>query len=145
MYIQYKHGFIEADRWDGNMDMPLEHVDAICAAHASIDAKTIARSVIPLVVPVIVVRSRDHETIDDVLTTLRCQVTHSRIVLRFHTPEWDYPWRAYVTVHEWARVLADVALGIDYRNFKKWCAAHANERDQYLAHAIWRAASAGRS
>lgn len=32
MYIQFKHGFIEADQWDGNEDLPVEHIRAIANA-----------------------------------------------------------------------------------------------------------------
>ena len=121
MYLQCKRGFVEADRWDGSPVPDAQQQKAILQCKR--DGGT-----------VIVVRSRELETI----TKLLADVGISRRTFE-SPPGWDYPFRAYVTIGEWAQVLAGVAFGLDYRNFKSWTGQH-KPNDHHLAYDIWQAA-----
>jgi hypothetical protein len=118
MYIQFKHGFIEADRWDGNTELPAEHLKAIEAV--SHDA-------------VIVVRSRERSTIE----WAAWAGSPERQVASFRTPTWDYEFRCYLSASEWAAVLTAIAADLDYRNFKAWSGEHSTPARSRLAHGIW--------
>lgn len=126
MYLQCKMGFVEADRWDGTPIVELIHAGELRSAFKrSKDALSHEG--------VIVVRSRVRSTLVE-LTHLLDSVDHK--VLR-SPPEWDYKWRVYLTMDEWAEVMNKIALGLDYRNFKSW--THEKSPGQSaLAHAIWR-------
>lgn len=118
MYIQFKHGFIEADRWDGNTALPAEHLKSIEATEGN---------------AVIVVRSRERSTIE--------WAAHvgapERQVAAFRTPTWDYEFRCYLSASEWAAVLTAIAADLDYRNFKAWSGEHSTAARTTLAHGIW--------
>jgi hypothetical protein len=121
MYLHCKRGFVEADRWDGSKIPDAAQHKAV--KQCKRDGGT-----------VIVVRSRELET----LQTLLGDVGISRPTFE-SPPGWDYQFRAYVTIDEWARVLAGVAFGLDYRNFKSWTSSHRPD-DHRLAFKIWQAA-----
>ncbi len=126
MYIQFKHGFIEADRWDGNTALPAEHLQAIKDAGNS---------------AVIVVRSRERSTIE---WAARAGAPERQVAV-FRTPTWDYEFRCYLSVSEWAAALAAIAADLDYRNFKAWSGAHSTRERSELAHGIWHEALVTRS
>lgn len=128
MYIQFKDGFVEADRWDGNRAMPADHLAAISRAVAN-DGR------------VIVVRSRERATIKRVI-----ERTHGpcRWIEIFNTPEWDYEFRCYLGAGEWCAALLSIAMDIDYRNFKAWSAKNSTPARSDLASEIWHAAQVTR-
>jgi len=121
MYLHCKAGFVEADAWDGSpIPDDTQHREARrCKREGG---------------TTIIVRSRDGVT----LVALLGDVGITAEV--FHTPAWDYPFRVYLTVNAWAAVLAAVAFGLDYRNFKRWTGAARNASEHELAHRIWEAA-----
>lgn len=126
MYLHCKQGFVEADRWDG-MPLPLEaelHRSELAAAAALSPERR-----------VIIARSRERSTLAELTAFVRRNVP----VLE-SPPAWDYPWRAYLTVDEWAVIMAAVADDLDYRNFKSWCHANADHSRAWLAHEVWTAA-----
>lgn len=126
MYIQFKHGFIEADRWDGAALPIATHQQAIDAAFFDGGRAT---------QPIIVVRSREKETI------LWCiRQTSRRPVVFASPPEWDYEWRCYLALSEWKQVLCAVAESLDYRNFKSWSSTNSNLGRVQLAKDIWHVA-----
>jgi hypothetical protein len=120
MYLHCKRGFVEADRWDGS-PIPVAEQQAQAIACAERGGA------------VIIARSRDG-------VTLVALLADSGIDAKvFHSPAWDYPFRVYLTLDEWALMLTGAAFAIDYRNFKHWTSAH--QRGQYeLAMRIWQAA-----
>lgn len=120
MYLHCKHGFVEADRWDGARIPDREQQEAVQRCERDGDA-------------VVVARSRELETLLALLADVGITAT------LFETPDWDYPFRVYVTAKDWACVLAGVALDLDYRNFKHWTSSHRPEQHE-LAAALWRAA-----
>jgi hypothetical protein len=121
MYLHCKAGFVEADQWDGTR-IPDSNQQAIAQACRQAGGNAI------------IVRSRDGVT----LVALLGDVGIDREV--FHTPAWDYPFRCYVTVDEWMRMLQGVALNLDYRNFKHWTGQNRNPGEHELAFRIWQAA-----
>lgn len=126
MYVQFKAGFIEADAWDGNQDLPAPHISAITeVSHREI---CVGDHALPPVV--IVVRSRERETLARITHHIHgCEI--------FRTPSWDYKFRVYISAAEWGCVLAAIAADVDYRNFKSWCAANSTPARTNLAHDIW--------
>lgn len=117
MYLHCKRGFVEADRWDGSK-IPDAAQDKV------------VRRLKRAGEVVVVARSRERDT----LVKLLGDVGISSKV--YETPKWDYPFRVYVSADEWARVLAGVALELDYRNFKHWTTDNRPEQHQ-LAFWIW--------
>lgn len=126
MYIQFKHGFIEADRWDGTPLPVPAHQAAALAAESGPDGYH----------AVIVVRARECDTIGSV-TRL---VSDRRVLVLQSPPDWDYEWRCYLSAEEWKCTLAEVAYNVDYRNFKAWSRRSSVGREK-LAHDIWHAAN----
>jgi hypothetical protein len=133
MYIHFKSGFVEADRWDGT---PIPHprmqevVDKI--SHRGV--KNVREAA------VIVCRSRQRGTLIAVCLLAGCG---SRPV--FDSPaDWDYEHRLFLTAEEWGRALTEAALGLDYRNFKSWTLQEAPEQN-HLAHSIWEVAKDAKS
>lgn len=126
MYVHCKAGFVEADRWDGQRIPVQAHHAAVCGLRRKSPSRT-----------VVVLRSRARATLGVLVSLIG-----SRRKVYESPAGWDYPFRAYVTAEEWSRILAEVALGLDYRNFKSWTAANCNETDRQLAHEIWHAAHA---
>ncbi len=119
MYLQCKFGFIEADAWDG---------DRIPDADHEATRKKAGKSVV-------VVRSRSRLTLSMLLTALP---DNRRVVLE--SPKgWDYAFRSYVSTREFCQILALVAMGLDYRNFKSWTQANTPTQAQ-MAMDIWHAA-----
>lgn len=129
MYLHSKHGFVEADAWDGTpMALP-EHQSEVEAV-ASVTGT------------VIVVRSRRNDTIAELIRNL--PRAHGGGVVPqikiYESPAgWDYEWRAYLTPIEWGGCMTSVAMELDYRNFKHTMQAHT-PREYPLAKAIWQAA-----
>jgi hypothetical protein len=125
MYLQCKAGFVEVDRWDGT-PVPVP------AQQAAID-----RLRFQVGNPgVVVVRCRSRGDLRELLTgygPARRRVWKS-------PPGWDYEYRAYLTLGEWAVTMANIAGDLDYRNFKSWCHASAPAHAP-LAHRIWHAAA----
>ena len=131
MYLHCKHGFIEADAWDGSEipNLP-EHTKVLAA--------------LSLNRPAIILRSRRRDTLHALLRALprykSALVTLPVIAVLESPPGWDYEYRAYVSVWEWGEVLTGVALGLNYRNFKHYTREHAPQEAQ-LAADIWHAAA----
>lgn len=123
MYLHCKFGFVEADAWDGARLPDALHERELRAAADATDRAH-----------VIVARSRRRDTLEQLLELI--DATRPIVVLESPTG-WDYQWRAYLTVVEWAEVLTFVAFNLDYRNFKSWCGANANAEQVQLAHGIW--------
>lgn len=124
MYLQCKHGFVEADRWDG---APIQN-----AAMQSLILKLAGKS---REIPVIVVRARARGVLTGLL--LDANILNRKV---FKSPEgWDYEYRAFMTLGEFQDMLAAVALGLDYRNFKSWTGTNDRKQED-LAHAVWHAA-----
>ncbi len=121
MYLHCKRGFVEADAWDGST-IP-DKVQQREARRLKQQGGT-----------TIIVRSRDGVT----LVSLLGNVGVTAEV--FHTPDWDYPFRVYLTVGAWAVVMGAVAHGLDYRNFKHWTGVSRNPGEHELALEIWQAA-----
>lgn len=118
MYLQCKHGFIEADRWDGT-PIPIE---------------THMRAIKKLVGGVIVLRSRRFKTLQKLNKSIR------RNVRIWKSPKgWDYEFRSYVTMNEFTLILMDAVFDIDYRNFKNWTHSHDKDHAE-LALDVWHAA-----
>lgn len=134
MYIQCTHGFVEADRWDGQT-IPLR-------THQTAAKRVKARSASQTVV---VLRSREEATLVALVASLAPDrgVFHAKRLQGrkvYRSPQgWDYEFRAYVTAEEWGQILTKVALDLDYRNFKSWCTKN-KPQDHKLAHDIWHAA-----
>jgi hypothetical protein len=128
VYLQCKHGFIEADAWDGKLTGIRTHDAALRDARKRETSGS-----------VVVVRSRRVDTIADLIAAVRGLGDD---VSPLESPlTWDYEWRAYLTSGEFATFMATVALSLDYRNFKSWC--QANDPPSYkLAHDLWDAAHA---
>ncbi len=130
MYIQCKQGFVEADRWDGQRIPIQAHQRAVYRLRRRSPSQS-----------VVVLRSREHATLVALLALGADQAAggcRGRKV--YESPAgWDYQFRAYVTAEEWGWILGEVALGLDYRNFKSWTTAH-KPKDHKLAHDIWHAA-----
>jgi hypothetical protein len=119
MYLHCKFGFVEADAWDGTPVPDPEHERELRAVGTP---------------RVIVARSRRRDTLERLLELVD-QVRD--IAILQSPPTWDYEWRAYLSVAEWAEVLTYVAFNLDYRNFKSWCSKNAPIDDVRLAHGIW--------
>ncbi len=129
MYLHCKHGFVEADRWDGNPVGLPEHAAMIAAISNAGHA-------------VIVVRSRRRDTLHSLVGDMpryKAQGILPRIVVLASPPGWDYEFRCYLSAAEWGMVLVRVAMGLDYRNFKSWTSLRAPQEGQ-LAIDIWHAA-----
>lgn len=124
MYIQCKHGFVEADRWDGSVIPIRGHMHEIHSLGALTERSRTR---------VIVLRSRFEDTVFGMLDHIE------RFPEVWFTPDWDYQFRAYVTLQEFKVILAGIANDLTYRNFKHW--AQDNSPEQYrLAHDVWRVA-----
>jgi len=121
VYLQCKHGFVEADLWDGTWTTSRAHDEEL-------------RRVRRRSKRVIVVRSRSVHTLENLVWGIRRdpEVFES-------APGWDYAFRVYLTDKEWGKVLTDVALHLDYRNFKKWTIENSRGQAE-LAHDVWHAA-----
>ena len=130
MYVQCKQGFVEADRWDGNPIPDATHMAELVEARDKFAHRDHDRGALT----VIVMRSREEDTIEDLLEYLT-----RRVRVLASPPTWDYEFRAYVTAAEWAAILAAVVEEIDYRNFKSWSGAHSNPARVRMAHSIWHA------
>jgi len=76
---------------------------------------------------VITVRSRDHESLESVAGVAGVTIQRS--------PHGDYPYRAFVKPEVFAAWLADVALSLDYDNFKSQI---AHTRGYDYAHELGR-------
>ena len=128
MYVQCKQGFVEADRWDGNTIPSVDHMAALVEARDKFAHRGEAA------LTVIVMRSREEDTLEDLMEylTRRVRVLES-------PPSWDYEFRAYVTAAEWSAILEAVVEEVDYRNFKSWSGAHSNPNRVRMAHSIWHA------
>jgi hypothetical protein len=129
MYLQCKHGFIEADCWDGK-DIPvLRGQEALCKKHRI--ALSHAAAFADGDGGVMVVRSRDSATIQGL------GIEPGAVL---ESPKgWDYPYRVYLTKQQFKVLLSLVVDDCDYRNFKSWC--HVNKpEDSALAHDIWKVA-----
>lgn len=121
MYLQCKYGFVEADLWDGNWTGDAGHDPEL-------------RRVRRRSKKVVVVRSRSVITLENLATPIK---RHPDV---FVSPvEWDYQFRLYLTAREWAKVMASVAEGLDYRNFKSWTSTNSCGQSK-LAHDVWHAA-----
>lgn len=142
MYLHFKAGFIEADRWDGR-PVPVH------AAHLSRAAGPSGQEA------VIVVRSRELSTIESVIELIpsaSVQVIKTRAdgvpspkgnlfarvrSVAVESPKgWDYEFRCYLSAEEFVAVLTAIAIDLDYRNFKSWCGKNAPDQSR-LAHGIW--------
>jgi hypothetical protein len=115
MYLHCKAGFFEVDRWDGT---PMKGRFAIHAPDS------------------IIVRARRAEDLADLI---RDYVPGE--VVAFHTPQWDYPFRCYLTEDQWSQAMSAIARDLDYRNFKHW-SGETDSRNEKLAHDIWTVALA---
>lgn len=115
MYMHCKYGFVEADRWDGMKTGVAMHDHELMRANS-----------------LIVVRSRSRDTLRELV---RLSPASDHVILQ-SPPHWDYEWRVYLTPEEWGEIVAVVASGLDYRNFK---ASIPEQHD--LALAIWEAAN----
>lgn len=124
MYLQCKHGFVECDRWDGTLTNHPVHDAGI------VNATRRGGKI------VIVVRSRSEGTIAELLKLAGIKVKRYT-----SPPDWDYPFRVYLTGGEFQRMITAVVAQIDYRNFKNWCASNSPEQSK-LARDIWHAAHA---
>lgn len=118
MYLHNKDGFFEIDKWDGS---PIQGV------------------ALPVGAPYMVVRARHQEDIERFIDSLFfADGSHVFNGDFYHTPQWDYPYRAYVLADDLVTYLTQAVADVDYRNFKHWCSE--NDREQYgLAHRIWEA------
>lgn len=130
MYLHCRHGFVEADAWDGQpVPGHKKVVDAVAKASGA----------------VIVARARRADTLQQLVAHLprrheggvlpRIEVIQSPL-------GWDYEWRVYLTPVEWGMCLTRVAMDLDYRNFKHTAqdGRDINRREHALAYAIWNAA-----
>lgn len=126
MYIQFKQGFIEADRWDGSEIPVKEHQAAALNALKFSGRNGGERGVI-------IVRARERQTIEWVNSCCGAGFAVKS------PPGWDYEWRCYLTAVEWGKALAQIAADLDYRNFKAWSHSGPTNRED-LAHRIWHAA-----
>lgn len=124
VYIQFKHGFIEADHWDESRDLPKDHLRLL-------------DNELTITGDVIIVRSRQVETLEWVKS-----IVDRRIL---DTPKWDYRFRMYMSSCHWVIALTKIAEDLDYRNFKKWCLANSTDDRAALASDIWGCALALRS
>jgi hypothetical protein len=132
MYLHCRHGFVEADAWDGQ-PVPVK------AHQVIMDALAKAFGV------VIVARARRKDTLRALVD--RLPRTHEAGVLPrievIRSPAgWDYEWRVYLTPVEWGMCMTSVAMDLDYRNFKHTAqdGKDINPREYALAYAIWTAA-----
>jgi len=129
VYLHCKTGFFEVDRWDGSPVGREDHQAAIDELRAG------------GAVEIAVVRCRDRAQLRDLLKHFAPR--QARIWKS--PPRWDYPFRVYLTLAEWASTMASVAAGLDYRNFKSWTKANAPAQAA-LAYDIWGVAErAGRA
>jgi hypothetical protein len=131
MYLHCKHGFVEADAWDGQ---PIDELPVHTAVLATITAAGECA---------IVVRSRRRDTLHSLIADLPRYKGrgHLPVIAVFESPKWwDYEFRCYLTATEWGQVLASVAMDLDYRNFKSYAAIRAPQEAQ-LAADIWHAAA----
>ena len=127
MYLMVKSGFFEVDRWDGSPVPEPQHqaeIEELVAMGRSMGVEGIA-----------VVRCR-HQA--ELVALLRRYSTRQHRIWK-SPPGWDYEWRAYLTLAEWAAVMAQVGADLSYRNFKSWCHGSAPWQAE-LAHAVWTAA-----
>ena len=76
---------------------------------------------------VITVRSRDKESLEPLATAAGVEIAHS--------PHGDYPYRAFVKPDVFASWVSDVALSLDYDNFKSHI---AHTRGYDYAHELGR-------
>lgn len=129
MYLQFKHGFVEVDRWDGSAVPNQEHMDALKLASGAPEVNR----------PVAVIRSRERDTIKWITAQYRILTFADPAPVLRSPPGWDYEWRCYLSLGSWGQVMASIATDIDYRNFKAWTrgGGHSRDRRAWLAHAIW--------
>lgn len=127
MYLQCKYGFVEADAWDGT-PVPVK-------SHQKELERVRATGLTP-----IIVRARRREVLTSLCRLARIEPT--RRFVRKSPPGWDYEWRMYVSNQVWGYMMRAVAMDLDYRNFKKWCAANSDDEHSELAHDIWGSAFA---
>lgn len=132
MYVQFKQGFIEADKWDGS-PIPDENQQKLVNF---ISDKSGGE--------VIVVRSREDSTLTWMLAQMFnlgkpvCTGWKIQNVV-FVTPDWDYEYRIYVSKKQFALLLGSVVTELDYRNFKSWTKKESSKARQKLAADIWQA------
>lgn len=132
MYLHCRHGFVEADAWDGQPVPIKSHRDVMDA-------------LVKVAGAVIVVRARRSDTLAALAERLprrhACGLLPKIEVIK-SPPGWDYEWRMYLTAVEWGMCMTTVAMDLDYRNFKHTAqAGHGIDRREYaLAYDIWTAA-----
>lgn len=135
MYLHCRHGFVEADAWDG-ATIPVAEMQAECEALARFA---------PCTGPVIVVRARRFDTLRELCNHLPrwgTQGVMPMLVVHESPIGWDYEYRCFLTAIEWGMCMTRVAMELDYRNFKH-TAQHGEQidrREYKLALAIWTAA-----
>jgi hypothetical protein len=123
MYVQCKAGFFEVDRWDGSPFPVREQQE---------DVNDVAASRLG----VVVVRCRHRKDLEQLL--LHYSKGGRRI---WKSPKgWDYAYRTYMTPLAWGEIMRNVAVDLDYRNFKAWTRG-GEARHHRLAHDIWEAAN----
>ena len=127
MYIQCKDGFMEIDRWDGS---------PIPAPQQSLEVHRLSS----FGSGVYVVRSRSWQTLDSMREVLQKEHGGRIVTVVYATPEWDYPFRIYLTGISLSVMLTQIVKSLDYRNFKDWTSLH-KPADNTLAHDIWYAAA----
>jgi hypothetical protein len=119
MYFQAKCGFFEVDRYQNT---PVPAVDGVVPKNDDI-----------------IVRARKEVDLYHLLKVYCPQsVPPSQQPKLLHTPQWDYPYRAYMSEELWAATMAAIARDLSYQNFKKWT-ARTSPRQAELAHDIWAA------
>jgi hypothetical protein len=83
---------------------------------------------------VIIVRARFRED----LQRLRKQLQKRRVASRIlETPGRDYRYRLTVPRSVWAEVVRDIAMGIDYGNFKQAALTDGDYRRDVGYHQVW--------
>lgn len=56
------------------------------------------------------VRARDKSSLNELISQTKAELVH--------TPNGDYPWRIFVTQEQFAHWVSEVALNLNYSNFK---------------------------
>lgn len=128
MYLHFKSGFVEVDQWDGTMTGDAEH-DGVLSS--------IGKHPIP-----IVVRSRTRSTLVHMATLFLHHYPGAPLSGKYvyESPKgWDYEFRSYYTKDEFACIMTQIVMDLDYRNFKSWTAEHAPAQRE-LAGDIWHVA-----
>jgi len=129
MYLHFKDGFIEADRWDGQLTP-----DA--TVNRSLMRALALSGELGLMGRVVVARAREALPLRAMVAAIG--VADEVDVLR--SPDgWDYEWRAFLPAEHFAEFMSSVALDLDYRNFKNYCGDWAPAQKP-LAYAVWDAA-----